>query len=72
MLKESEKVLNGFSNVKLIKCNLEDLDKLFPSDYFEYALCVWNTLGNVQDEAVVLKQISTVTEKSVFVTVYNK
>ncbi len=61
-----------FSNVQIIKGNLEQLSILFPLKYFDFSLCIWNTLGNVYDEVHILKQIAKVTSKSIFVTVYHK
>jgi len=72
MLKKSQEVAKEFSNVKIIKGELENLSKLFPQKYFDFGLCVWNTLGNVQDEVQVLREIAQVTKKSIFVTVYHK
>ena len=72
MLKKSQEVAKKFSNVKIIKGKLENLSNLFPEDYFDFSLCVWNTLGNVQDEVKILNEISRVTLKSIFITVYHK
>ena len=72
MLKKSEEIARNFKNVKIIKGNLEELNKVLSGDYFEYSLCVWNTLGNVEDEVEVLKNLSEITAKSIFITVYLK
>lgn len=72
MLQKSKEVAKKFSNVKIIKGELENLGKLFPLKYFDFSLCVWNTLGNVKDEIQILKEIAKVTKKSIFITVYNK
>jgi ubiquinone/menaquinone biosynthesis C-methylase UbiE len=72
MLKKSQEVANKFSNVKIIKGELENLSKLFPKKHFDFSLCVWNTMGNVIDEVQVLKEIAKVTKKSIFITVYHK
>ena len=72
MLKKSQEVAKKFSNVKIIKGELENLSNIFPEDYFDFSLCVWNTLGNVQDEVKILNEISRVTSKSIFITVYHK
>ena len=72
MLKESKKVATKFSNVRIVKGRLENLSKLFSKNYFNYSLCIWNTLGNVKDEVKVLKEIAKVTEQSIIVTVYHK
>lgn len=49
MLKKSRELAKNFQNVKIIKGNLEELDKIFPEKFFDFSLCVWNTLGNVKD-----------------------
>lgn len=72
MLKKSKEIATSFSNVKIIDGKLEHLSKIFPKNYFDFSLCVWNTLGNVDDEVKILKEISKITSKSVFVTVYKK
>jgi ubiquinone/menaquinone biosynthesis C-methylase UbiE len=72
MLDESRKVAESFKNVKIIKANLEDLDKIFEKSYFDYSLCIWNTLGNIKDEVEVLKNLAYVTSKSIIITVYLK
>ena len=72
MLKKSKEVAKNFSNVKIIKGDLEKLNKIFPKNYFNNTLCVWNTLGNVKDEVKVLKQFGEITSKSIFLTVYKK
>lgn len=72
MIKRSLEVAKDFNNVKIIKGNLEGLSKLFPENYFDFSICVWNTLGNVKDEVVVLKELAKVTSKSIFITVYLK
>ena len=72
MLKKSQEVASNFSNVKIIKGDLEKLSKLFPQKYFDFSLCVWNTLGNVKREVQILKELAKVTSKSIFITVYLK
>lgn len=72
MLKKANEVADKFSNVKIINADLEKLSKLFPLNYFDFSLCVWNTLGNVSNEAVILEEMSKITSKSIFITVYHK
>ncbi|TAK95455.1 class I SAM-dependent methyltransferase [Patescibacteria group bacterium] len=72
MLEESRKVAEKFSNVRIENVNLEELSKFFPEKYFDFSLCVWNTLGNVKDEVVVLKELARVTSESIFITTYLK
>lgn len=72
MLKQAKKIAKGFSNVKIVKGDLEKLSTIFPKKYFDFSLCVWNTLGNVKDEVVILKELSKITSKSIFITVYLK
>jgi SAM-dependent methyltransferase len=72
MLNESNREAKNFSNVKIEKCNLEDISKIFPKEYFDFSLCVWNTLGNVENEVKVLRELSFVTIRSIFITVYLK
>ncbi|MFH0835098.1 MAG: class I SAM-dependent methyltransferase [Candidatus Micrarchaeota archaeon] len=72
MLKQSQEVAKNFPNVKIVKADLENLSKIFPPNHFDFTLCLWNTLGNVDDEVAVLKELARVTSKSIFVTVYLK
>lgn len=72
MIKKSKEVAKDFLSAKIIKGDLENLSKIFPKNYFDYSLCIWNTLGNVKDEGIVLKELAKITSKSIFVTVYKK
>lgn len=72
MLIQSREVAKKISNVKIIKADLEQISTLFPKKYFDYSLCVWNTLGNVKSEAKVLRQLGKITSKSILITVYKK
>ena len=72
MVKKSKEVAKKYQNVRIVEGKLEKLDKIFSKDYFDFSLCVWNTLGNVKDEVEVLREISKVTSRSIFVTVYKK
>jgi len=72
MLEESKKVAASFQNVKIEEMNLEELSKFFSEKYFDFSLCVWNTLGNVASEVTVLQELGKITEKSVFITTYLK
>ena len=72
MLNESKMMARRFSNVKIVECDLEKIDQIFSKNYFDFSLCVWNTLGNVKDEVQVLRALSFVTIKSIFITVYLK
>ena len=67
MLELPRKAEKNFPNVKIIRGNLENLSKLFPKNYFDFSICVWNTLGNIRDEVEILKQMSKVTSKSIFI-----
>ena len=72
MLKKSQELTKKFSNVEIIKGELENLSELFPNNHFDFSLCVWNTLGNVNDETQILKEIAQITKKSIFITVFHK
>ena len=72
MLKKSSEIARKFDNVKIIERDLGNISALFPPKYFDYSLCVWNTLGNVKDEVKVLQELAKVTKKSIFITVYHK
>lgn len=72
MLEESKIVANSYSNVKIEKMDLEDLSKNFKNKNFDFSLCVWNTLGNVEYEVAVLKELEKITKKSIFITTYLK
>jgi len=72
MIEKSSEIARHFPNVRILTCDLEVVSEKFPEKYFDYSLCVWNTLGNVIDEVAVLKQLNKVTSKSIFLTVYSK
>ncbi|MDP3881927.1 MAG: class I SAM-dependent methyltransferase [Nanoarchaeota archaeon] len=72
MLQKSNEIAAEFSNVKIIRGELENLSNIFPERYFDFSICIWNTLGNVKDEVRVLRGLSRVTKKSIFITVYIK
>lgn len=72
MLEEAEKIAKDFPNVKIIHGNLEGIKEIFPRKYFDFSLCVRNTLGNVDDEIEILKRLWEVTKKSIFITTYLK
>jgi len=72
MITKSKEVAKDFLNTKIVKGNLENLSGIFSKNYFDYSLCVWNTLGNVKNEVMVLKELSKITSKSIFITVYKK
>lgn len=72
MLEESRKIANNFSNVKIENADLKNLNKFFSEKYFDFSLCIWNTLGNVENEVIILKELNKVTEKSIFITTYLK
>lgn len=72
MIKKSKEAAKDFLNTKIIKGNLENLSRIFSKNYFDYSLCVWNTLGNVKNEIIVLKELAKITSKSIFITVYKK
>lgn len=72
MLEKSREAAQKFPNVKIIRGDLEKISMLFPLHYFDFSLCVWNTLGNVKDEVKVLQELRKVTSKKIFITVYKK
>jgi len=72
MLKDAKSVARRYENVEIVKGDLEKLSSLFLYGYFNDSLCLWNTLGNVKDEVVVLKELKKVTSGRIFVTVYLK
>jgi len=72
MLKKSELVANNYKNVKIFDLEIEKLNEKFPEKYFDYSLCVWNTLGNVKSEVNVLIELNKVTKYSIFITVFHK
>ena len=72
MLSQSRETAKNFDNVKIVRGNLEKLDKLFSEKYFDVSFCVWNTLGNVKDEIIVLKKLKKITKGKIFITVFKK
>jgi len=72
MLKRAKDVAKDFSNAKIIYGNLEKMGKLYPKNYFDYSLCIWNTLGNVKKEEQILKELAKVTSRGIIITVYKK
>lgn len=71
MLIQSRKVAKKFSNVEIKEVSIESVDKYFAKNYFDITLCVWNTLGNVDNEISALKSLKKVS-KTIIVTVYMK
>ena len=72
MLEESKKVAANFQNTKIEKVDLENLSKFFSEKYFDFSLCVWNTLGNVKDETTVLNELERITKNNILITTYLK
>lgn len=72
MLNKSKEISSNYQNVKLVGEKIENLSNLYPEDFFDFSLCVWNTFGNLDDQVVALKELSRVTEKSLFITVFHK
>lgn len=72
MLVEANRVAERYENAKIVSADLESLGEVFPHGHFEHSLCVWNTLGNVNDEVRVLDALREVTKKSIIVTTYLK
>jgi len=72
MLKDARSVARCYENVEIVKGDLEKLSSLFLYGYFDVSLCLWNTLGNVKDEVLVLKELKKVTSGRIFITVYLK
>jgi len=72
MLDESKKTSKKYKNVKIRKLDIEEISKNYSKDYFDYSLCIWNTLGNVKNEVKVLSELSKVTSKEIIITVYKK
>jgi len=72
MINQSNKIAKQFKNVRIIKENIEDLNKRFPKDHFDYSLILWNTLGNVKDELVALNNLKEITKKSILITTFHR
>lgn len=72
MLRKSQERAADYPSVKIMRLRLEDLHTVFPENSFDKSICVWNTLGNVSDEAKVLRELAHVTVGSIFTTVYKK
>lgn len=72
MLLEAKSVAELHQNVEILKCDISSVAQTFPSHHFDYTLCMWNTLGNVENEVDVLKMLASVTKKSIIMTVFRK
>ena len=72
MLLEAHMKADSIPNVRLVKEDLERLSEIFSAKYFDVSLCVWNTLGNTEDEVAVLAELRELTKESVIVTVHLK
>lgn len=72
MLQKAKSEAHKFKNVEIIEGNLENLSSIFSKNYFDTSLCLWNTLGNVEDEVRVLKELLEVTKDFIIITVYKK
>lgn len=72
MISQANKVAQQFSNVKILKEDIESLNKKFTKHYFDYSLILWNTLGNVKNEVVALNNLKEITKKSILVTTFHR
>jgi len=72
MLRRAKESAKDFSNTKIVYGNLEEIEKIYPKNYFDYSLCVWNTLGNVKKEDQILKKLAKVTSGDIIISVYKK
>lgn len=72
MIRQARTIAIKFPNTKILRGNLESMSTLFSKNYFDFSLCVWNTLGNVKDEVKVLKELAGITKKNIIITVYKK
>lgn len=72
MLEESRRVASRFRNVKIIEGNIEELGSMFPVNHFDFVLCLWNTLGNLDDNARALVEMTKVASKEILVSVHLK
>lgn len=72
MIKYSTEIAKKYPNVKIVKCEIENIGNFFGKNYFDKTFCIWNTLGNVESEVEVLKNLSKVTRDRIFITVYKK
>lgn len=72
MVEQSQEVSKAFNNVTIVKFELEKLTSVFPAGSFDATICAWNTLGNVEDEACVLRQFKQVTNGPVLISVFLK
>jgi len=70
MVSQASKYKKDFSNIKILKENIEDLNKVFPKQHFDYSLILWNTLGNVNDEIIALQNLKEITKKSILITTF--
>lgn len=72
MVEQAKQKAKDFPNTYIHKINLEKLGSHFSSGFFDVSCCVWNTLGNVKDEVVVLTELKKVTTKKIIVSVHAK
>lgn len=72
MIKSSTEIAKQYPNVKIVKCEIENIGNFFGKNYFDKTFCIWNTLGNVESEVGVLKNLGKVTRDKIFVSVYKK
>jgi len=72
MIQKSQNIAKNYSNVEIFKKDILSISKDYPKNYFDYSLCVWNTLGNIKDPIKTLKELFSVTKKSIFITVFYK
>jgi len=70
MLDEAQEVAKQYSNVEIRKLAIETIGSEFSKGFFDVSLCLWNTLGNVDDEVAALRAINDVTNETIFVTVF--
>ncbi len=71
-LEKSKSVASNYPNSTVSFLDATKLDKKYPKNSFDLCLCLWNTIGCVNDPVETLKQMGIVTKGECFFTVMAK
>lgn len=69
-ISKAKKSENG--KTKFIALDVTNLSEYFSPNSFQTSVCLWNTIGNIEDDAKALKEIHHVTDKNCFITTLKK
>lgn len=71
-IKTAKKLTKEHDNVQIEKLDALELSKKFKENTFDKSICIWNTIGCVKDDKLVIQEIAKVTKKEFFFSVIAK